>query len=290
MSKYSFMIPMCDTHHNDVAQALCRNHKKLLCLSCLVEREKPQECSVTELGKILEEKDTLLLKCLSVRQIATKKERLFKEHDDKTAALKAKLENEIIEVYEKLTKRLDEMKTNCLKSVDRNAKNITAGSINYKQKLVAVKTTVNEHINKLSTESVDDVSNVHMELDVIKNAVMTTIIDKDTIPEGNFKLDNRLGELMLQSSGSLGNIYMEDPELYETIDEEYINPLYATSDEIVYDKDDKPNITPTERMPDKKLDRISNWVSADKKKTDQDGGLERGWSLIRRLFKGKPQL
>ncbi|XP_045165891.2 uncharacterized protein LOC123529577 [Mercenaria mercenaria] len=241
MSVDSAIIPMCDIHHEDVAQALCHYHKKLLCLSCVLEKAKSPECSFTELRKISGDKDTLMVECLSVKQMTAKKKRLLDDHEQKTSTLKDKLEKNVIELHDELTTRLVGMKDKCLMTIDKSAKTVTAGNEQIKQQLVTLETAINDTIDKLSAESIEDVVDIQTKLKEVKTEVMENIPDKDTVPEGDFKPNDHLREIIMKSGASLGHAYLIDQERYAKVGEvtdgardRTSKPWYASSDEIVY--------------------------------------------------------
>ncbi|XP_045165591.2 uncharacterized protein LOC123529345 isoform X2 [Mercenaria mercenaria] len=275
MSKDSAIIPMCDIHHDDVAQALCHNHKKLLCLSCVLEKAKSAKCSFTEIRKVSGEKDSLLLECLSVRQIAKKKERLIEEHENKTEILKDKLKQEVTEMYGNLTKRLDKMKENCLTSIDKQAKTVTAANEHNKQRLATFQRTVNEHIEKLSAESVADKTDIQLKFEEVKTEVMNNIPDKDTTPEGLFTPNDRLSEVIMRSGASLGSVYLIAPERYDKIDESNSThdgsskPVYTSSDEVVHDT----NKTKPDFVESDESNEAANSINVpEKKKSESNEG------------------
>ncbi|XP_045214273.2 uncharacterized protein LOC123564624 [Mercenaria mercenaria] len=231
MSEYSYIEPMCDCHQDEVALVLCRHHKELLCLSCVLGREKSPECSIIEIRKVSEENDILMLECLVARQMTVKKKRLIDYHERKTETVKTNLEEQVIEMHSKLTKRLDEMKDTCLKSIETQAKAVIKTNKNNKQRIVIVETKVNEYLDKLSVSSPDDIICIQPNLIKMKTELVQNIPDKESMPEGHFKPNSFFGDFILQEDTSLGRVYLTDTEHYDMIDDLPENKVEMRSQE-----------------------------------------------------------
>lgn len=218
MVEKELSMPLCDVHNDKVAQTFCKYHKKLLCLSCALEKAKSQECSIHEITKISGELDTTIYEWLLVRQMAIKKRRSIEAHEQKTETLKSTLKKEVTELHEKLVKRLHEMKESCLQSIDVQAETALAQDKLSKIQLDIIDKIITENIEKLSAQSIDDLRSSQANLNDVKTKVKKEVPDIAGDPEGDFKPNKPLETLILKTGNSLGVAVLICPDYYEVID------------------------------------------------------------------------
>ena len=239
MAKLPTTTPMCDTHDSDVAQALCLNHRRLMCFSCALKEATSKECVVKEIRE-LDENNSLLLRCLLMRQCSSRKERLIAEHEKKTAEVKKDLEQKVMDVYDKLNNRLKQMKDDCMKSLDKGAQTITESNAESKQRLLTFQKAINETIDKLSVESMSD-TGIERQLNEMETDILQNIEDKQCIVEGIFKENSKLVETIMQPKAILSVVSLIEQGHYAVINdkpESQEDPsqklqVYASSDEIL---------------------------------------------------------
>ncbi|XP_060583812.1 uncharacterized protein LOC132739975 [Ruditapes philippinarum] len=219
MTEQNIITPKCDKHPEEVAQVLCRRHRKLLCVSCALERATASECSIIEIRKLSTERDILLQESLAVKQLAENKKELVDRHESHIESMKSSLEQQVLDVHFRLTKRIDRLKDNCLKSIETTTGAISKRNKQFKQKLTAIENTAIQNIDKLSGNSTKEIDNIISSLEEVKEVLINQIPNEDSRPEGNFKPNNFLCSSVLNEDTSLGQVIIKDGDGYETVEE-----------------------------------------------------------------------
>jgi hypothetical protein len=237
MAQMTIMTPMCDTHEDVVAETLCLNHRRLMCVTCGLKEAKLSECEVLDI-RHLGKQDSLLLRSLLLKQSVSKKERQIDEHAEKAAEMKKVLEQNVLDTYNKLIDRIQELKSNSLALLDKQANVILQTNKGKKQPLLTFQKEIDIYIKKISIESLNDPNDLERELNEIEKKILETLNIKETLLESSCNPNAELENSIMQSDKFLSYVSLLDQEHYDVIpDTPQKEPIY--SDEVRDDHDAK---------------------------------------------------
>ncbi|XP_060586427.1 uncharacterized protein LOC132742123 [Ruditapes philippinarum] len=227
MAQMTIMTPMCDTHEDVVAEILCLNHRRLMCVTCGLKEAKLSECEVLDI-RHLGKQDSLLLRSLLLKQSVSKKERQIDEHAEKAAEMKKVLEQNVLDTYNKLIDRIQELKSNSLALLDKQANVILQTNKGKKQPLLTFQKEIDIYIKKISIESLNDPNDLERELNEIEKKILVTLNIKETLLESSCNPNAELENSIMQSDKFLSYVSLLDQEHYDVIpDTPQKEPIYS---------------------------------------------------------------
>ncbi|XP_045165613.2 uncharacterized protein LOC123529368 [Mercenaria mercenaria] len=221
MSDQSYLSPYCDFHVADdeeAASAVCFTHRKLLCLSCSLEKARSSEsCDIRPLSKVADDQDKVIVEFLQMKQNIYKKRLMLEESEMKTTNLKNDLKKGVNETYEKLNKHLSNLKEICLNLVDSKTDAMSESFNQAKKNLNTFENELEEHLAHVSSNK-DNATESKTKVQEIKSKLIKKLCGSSLNPKGDFQPNPELEDAILKSD-ILGivNIEMHCEDLYDEV-------------------------------------------------------------------------
>lgn len=208
------MEPKCSNHSENEAQAVCLEHLHLLCVDCLINKErKENDCALKALSKLTSSKEKTLLHLACVNMAVEKKGKILEAKNPESIKAKDELSEKVEEFYAKLAADLRAKKENTLRIIDTRQKSMSEEYKSDSERIVKLKNIILDMKTELNEEDSSDT----------KAKIAEILLELKQMPE-NVSIETSFLPLK-----TLSNIIESDDSLGE-IDFETIQRTYDTAD------------------------------------------------------------